>query len=338
MKHDLTITLFLVAVFVLSQLAGLFLINYDAEPSQQIIVENGQNVSVTVVQHEDTALGPRPQTTGIGAVLFILLGVVVGTLLVLIIIKFGKVSIWKSWFFLAVTISITIALGVFLNSWLALLIAVVLAVWKIFRPNVFVHNISEILIYSGIALLIVPMFGAFHSQSFFSHPVFLATILLLIISVYDIIAVWQSRHMVKMAEFQTKSNVFAGLFIPYSSKIKNANKPENKSKLDGEIQLKKADSKIPQLSKQETESKNAILGGGDIAFPLIFSGVVMERLIADGLQKISALGFSLIITLTTTVALFLLLYFSKKDRFYPAMPFISLGCLVGYGIITLLLL
>jgi len=330
MKHDLKITIFLIAIFVFSQVFGLFLINFDANPEQKTIIKDGKNLSVTVVEHDDTALGPRPQTTGYGTILFILLGVLIGTILVLVIIKFGKVRLWKFWFFLAVTISITISLGVFLNSWIAFFIALALAVWKIFRPNIFVHNLSEILIYSGIALLIVPMFKSFGGESFFVQPIFLATILLLAISLYDVIAVWQSKHMVKMAKFQTKSRVFAGLFIPYNSKTgKISSKQLNKS-----LQKKAAEPQKIPLPKDSTY-KNAILGGGDIAFPLIFSGVVMENLLTRGLEKSAAFGYSLIVTLTTTIALFLLFYLAKKDRFYPAMPFISAGCLLGLGIVLL---
>lgn len=135
--------------------------------------------------------------------------------------------------------------------------------------------------------------------------------------------------MVKMANFQTKSKVFAGLFIPYSSE-----KGKAKIHTAGHGSLK-----VPApKGKPSSNAKNAILGGGDIAFPLIFTGVVMESLIVGGTSKISAFGFSLIITLTTTIALFLLLFFSKQGRFYPAMPFISAGCLAGYGIILLVLM
>ena len=44
---------------------------------------------------------------------------------------------------------------------------------------------------------------------------------------------------------------------------------------------------------------------------------------------------TLIITLFTTIALLLLFLLSKKDRFYPAMPFLSAGCLLGYGVMLL---
>ena len=46
--------------------------------------------------------------------------------------------------------------------------------------------------------------------------IFSASILLVLISLYDMYAVWKSRHMVAMAKFQSSSNLFAGISIPKS--------------------------------------------------------------------------------------------------------------------------
>ena len=44
-------------------------------------------------------------------------------------------------------------------------------------------------------------------------------LLLALISVYDVIAVFKSKHMVSMANFQTESKVFAGLAVPRGKPI-----------------------------------------------------------------------------------------------------------------------
>lgn len=122
--------------------------------------------------------------------------------------------------------------------------------------------------------------------------------------------------MVKMAKFQTESKVFAGLMLHYSLP-KKANEAKSK--------------------KVKSIRKSAILGGGDIAFPLLFSAAVMEHLIIDaGLPQASALLQAMVITVLATAMLGLLLLKSQKEKFYPAMPFISIGCFVGYGILWLL--
>ncbi len=126
-------------------------------------------------------------------------------------------------------------------------------------------------------------------------------------------AVWKSKHMIKLATLQTKSKVFAGLLIPYQ-RIK---KPK------GNIKLKKVN------------IKTAVLGGGDIGFPLIFAGLAMQDLMIQNTQTIGFLK-ALIIPVFTTIALGLLLTKGKKDRFYPAMPYLTAGCIAGYLILLLI--
>jgi presenilin-like A22 family membrane protease len=315
MKHDLSITIALVIFFVLAQIVGLVLINAN-------INEVKTEGNVTTVVHADTSLGPRPEMTGLGTFAYIAIGLIIGTLLVLLIIKMKKVNLWKAWFFLAVFLAISLALGVFLKSYYAFLIALALAFIKILKPNMVIHNITEVLMYAGIAVFLVPMLN-----------VLWAAILLLAISAYDVYAVFKSKHMVKMAKFQAKSKVFAGLFIPYTPKEQETSKASataasNKLDLPKSINF--------EVKKEKVEKRNAVLGGGDIAFPLLFTGAVMESLVVKGLARVVALQQSLIVTITTTIALALLFIFAKKDKFYPAMPIVSAGCFIGYVIVLLL--
>jgi presenilin-like A22 family membrane protease len=169
--------------------------------------------------------------------------------------------------------------------------------------------------------------------------VFWAVLLLVAISIYDAIAVWKLKHMITLATAQAEEKMFAGLLIPYTKQKdkegRQSSKPiESASVPNAEIktQIKLS---IPKGFK-DGEVKSAILGGGDIAFPMIFSGSVMTWLIEQGISKNIAFLQVMIISLFAGIALFLLLVYSKKDRFYPAMPFISAGCFIGYGIVLLL--
>jgi presenilin-like A22 family membrane protease len=320
MKHDLKITLVLIVFFLLAQLVGLALINYKLE-----IVQVGNQTSVGYTEISGSEL-PSWNTSIV--LLYVLGGVLVGTLLVLLIIRLKKINLWKAWFFLAVLIAMSFAFDVLIKNYtISLIISLLLTYLKIYRHNVVVHNFTEVFMYAGIGLFIVGLLKT---------RVLGAVILLLAISLYDMYAVWKSKHMVKMAKFQSESKVFAGLMIPYTSKAE-AGPTKASAKLKSEKTLK-----LPEL---KSEKKNAILGGGDIAFPLIFTGVVM-RSIADKLfnrlgltlsaAKSIAFQQSLIITVTTAIALALLFFYAKKDKFYPAMPFVTAGCLIGYGIVLLL--
>lgn len=315
MKHNLTITLILLSFFLLAQVTGLWLINKDSTVS---IGEDGN----IVVKHSDTSLGERPQTKGFGSFLYLIIGISIATILVLILVKFKKTNIWRYWFFFAVWFSLSLSIGVLVKQRIifaydvAIIIAFFLALWKIWKPNIIIHNITEVLVYSGLAVFLVPIFN-----------VFWAIMLLVAISLYDMYAVWKSKHMVKMAKFQTKSNVFAGLMIPY--KMKDAKL--QKSSINGKVSKKLDTSTI-----SKSGVKTAILGGGDVVFPLIMIGAVMEGLLREGLTKSQAFMQSSIMILTTTIALALLFFFAKKDRFYPAMPFVTAGCLIGWVIVLLI--
>jgi len=64
----------------------------------------------------------------------------------------------------------------------------------------------------------------------------------------------------------------------------------------------------------------AILGGGDVVFPIITAGVMLVNF-----------GFwpALFVILGATLGLSYLLFFASPKKFYPAMPFITLGIFLG---------
>jgi hypothetical protein len=64
-----------------------------------------------------------------------------------------------------------------------------------------------------------------------------------------------------------------------------------------------------------------------MAFPLFFAGAVM---------KTYNVWYALIPVIFSAIALTMLFFFAKKDRFYPAIPFLTAGCFLGYGIVWLL--
>lgn len=298
MKHSLMITLILVAIFFGAQIIGLTINSayIDVAKTQQ----TGKTAYEPLLQIGQTEIIERPeiekQST---AFIYVLLAILVGTILALFLMKRKSQVWWKAWFFIAITVCLAVAFNAFIPTIIAIILAVLLALYKILRPSIIIHNLTELFIYGGLVAIFVPIFD-----------IKWAIMLLLAISVYDAYAVWHSKHMIKLAQAQSKAKVFAGLFIPYKfpKKVKKANK---------------------KTKKKLTSIKTAILGGGDIGFPLLFAAIVMIQL---GLSFLQAM----IIPAITTIALFLLLYYSKKDKFYPAMPFLTAGCLVGYFIVLLI--
>jgi len=287
MKHTAKITLIIILLFLLTQITGLFIISNYADfqkiERQVTVFEDGKEVNKTVTELNETWSNlpydiERPKLQDKISYLQIFISIIIATALALLIIKWRKRRLWKLWFFLSVLLALTIAFNPFMAQIMAFVLALILTYLKVFKKNVIIHNFTELFIYGGLAAIFVPILS-----------VTAMIILLIIISIYDMIAVWKTKHMISLAKFQASENIFAGLLIPYG------------------------------------KNKKAILGGGDMGFPLLFAGVLFKTFS----------WLSLIVVITTTIALAILLYKSQKNKFYPAMPFLTLGCLAGYVILSL---
>jgi presenilin-like A22 family membrane protease len=322
MKHTLKITLILICIFFISQIAGIYILYSSIDKEK---TKTTGEVTFTELPYQIE----RPQIEENVTYIYIIVGVLLGTGLVLLLIKFRKPKLWKVWYLISVVITLAISFSVFVNQTIAITIAIIFGLIKVFKPNVYFHNFTEIFVYSGIAVVFAPMMN-----------IFSVIMLLILISIYDMYAVWKSKHMIKLAEFQKETKLFAGLSIPYSVQI-SSNKNIEKKGIDNEnndeTQQSKTDDKNSETHKDKIfqkvigtkifETRNAVLGGGDIAFPLLFSGVLL---------KTYGLWQSFFIPVFSGVGLFILLLKSEKGKYYPAMPFISIGCFIGYFFIWIL--
>jgi len=307
MKHEVRITIILLSMFIATQLIGLMVIDaYSPKIVSQVV--NGTVTNVTVSREIPYGMQPpeiKPEISIIS--IMISLAIAVGVFFLLIKIK-ARLLI-KAWFAFVIYITSAVALyALFLKLFpdlnaniLALVIALPLTFYKAIKPNLIVHNITELLIYPGLAAVFVPILNTWS-----------ILLLLLIISIYDMWAVWKSKIMIKMAKYQMNHlKVFTGFFVPYLPKG---------------VKLVKSSSRNATKGKK-VKIAIALLGGGDVAFPLIFAGVIYRS---------AGLIPALIIIGGSTLALALLFMFSQKGKFYPAMPFISAGCLAGW-LVTLII-
>ena len=300
MKHSVEVTIILVCLFLAAQFMGLFVTNRYMESVE--VSEEGE-VNVTWGQLPSIAGVPieRPKVEPSKSVWLIMTAIIIGTVLLLFLIRLQHDVLWRLWFFMAVGICLTISFGAFIASTAAFLLGFFLAYLKVFRPSLVIQNLTEVFVYGGLAAIFVPILNKTS-----------VILLLVFISIYDMYAVWKSKHMIKLAKFQTKARIFAGMLIPYGMpKIKKGKKAK---KGKGKQKVKKI------------KIKTAILGGGDVGFPLLFAGVIMKSV---GLWK------AMIIPVFVAIALLGLLTYGKKNRFYPAMPFLSIGCFVGYAAIVI---
>jgi presenilin-like A22 family membrane protease len=298
MKHTLKVAIALVLFFFLAQFTGLLIINQYIDHTRTV-----ETKTVTYKPLPYNIERPEVKNQSISFI-YITLAILIGTLLVLLLIKFNKPLIWKFWFFVTVWLTLAIAFAAFINNLIAAILALIFSILKLYKPNIIIQNLSEIFIYGGLAAIFVPMIN-----------LLAAFMLLIVISVYDYISVFKTRHMIKLAKFQSKTKVFAGLLIPYDKK-------------------RISYGPTPKSEVSEKKAKVAVLGGGDIGFTLIFAGVVMKGLM---LKEAMLIGFlkTLIVPVFVSFALLILLLKGQQNKFYPAMPVLSLGCLLGYLVILL---
>ncbi|GIU68646.1 MAG: hypothetical protein KatS3mg001_496 [Candidatus Pacearchaeota archaeon] len=301
MKHTLKITLIILFMFLLTQFIGLYVVNHYLKPENKLIFGLEPPEAKTEADYY-------------GFFSFVIFAFFIAIIIFFILMKIKIEFLMRLWFFAVVFIALSISFLSFF-SWfkyafiLSLTLAFLFAFFKVYKRHILAHNFTEFFIYPGIAAVFVPIFNF--------YTIF---ILLILISIYDVWAVWHSGIMQKMAKYQiNKVRVFSGFFVPYVSKS-----------LKQKIKRWKKQLTKKQLEKKKIKVNVAILGGGDVVFPIITSGVML---------KFFGWFFAVSVIIGSAMGLAYLFFFSEKRKFYPAMPFItggiSLGVIIAF-LITLL--
>lgn len=290
MKHNVKITAVLLLMFLVTQFIGLYVVDHYSKTDLPLGLESPD-------LQEEKEYNQM--------FLSILVAFVIAIGLLFLLTHFKVEFLLKLWFLLVVVISLTISFlsiaPVFKYTTLIVLLLVVpLGLVKIYGQNFLVHNLTELFIYPGIAAVFVPLLN-----------IWTIVALLIAISLYDMWAVWKSGIMQKMARYQIdKLKVFSGFFIPYVSKT-----------MRGKIKKMKKS----ELKKKKIKVNVAILGGGDVIFPIIAAGVMMKTFPETIIP-------ALLVILGAGLGLTYLFVFAEKKKFYPAMPYISAGIFIAIGL------
>jgi len=298
-------------MFLVAQFIGLYVVGTYAQEK----VMNGEVVNNTG-KIFPYGMGFDPEETedldSFSIIFSFLFSFIIAISLIFLLIRIKSRFILKIWFFTIVVVALGISFTAFLPemqyaSLIGLAFAIPLGFLKVYKRGIISHNLTELFIYPGVAAIFVPILGLVS-----------IIILLILISIYDMWAVWKSKIMQKIAHYQMNElNVFGGFLIPYASKnvrnkIKNL-KLKYKSKKSLEKKLRDSNLKV----------NIAILGGGDVVFPIITAGIALQ---IWGLIPAIVVIFGALLGLTG------LLIFSEKKKFYPAMPFITTGLFLGMAI------
>lgn len=308
-------------MFIATQLIGLVVISAYGEKVTKTYVQDGVEKNITIGEIpydlEPPEIEPRE---ALGS---LIIAFIIAISLFFLLSKFKANTLIQIWFAFVVFMTVAVAINglllkfypslgvslskVYLFPWIAAGLAIPLTFFKTVKRNLVVHNFTELLIYPGLAAIFVPILRPWSIIA-----------LLLLISVYDMWAVWYSKFMIKLAKYQIQNlKIFSGFFIPYL--------PKGEAIKLKKLKAVKPRSKAMKLAKKKgVKIAIALLGGGDVAFPLIFAGVILR--FGTGLIP------ALFVIAGATLGLLGLFIYSKKGKFYPAMPFITAGALLGYGI------
>ncbi|HEX33037.1 MAG TPA: hypothetical protein ENG01_01320 [Candidatus Aenigmarchaeota archaeon] len=115
----------------------------------------------------------------------VIIGLLCGTIIVLLLIKYNLISVIKVWIFLVLWFVSSVTLNLFVDG-AAVMSAFFITFLAMFEPEIM--NIVLVIALSGLTAIIAPVFSTSS-----------ALLLLGAISIYDVYAVFVSKHMLKMA-------------------------------------------------------------------------------------------------------------------------------------------
>lgn len=222
---------------------------------------------------------------------------VMATAVLLLALKFIKHKMaFKLLFIFLIMIGSKIVFeSVFPAIFAGILAILVLVAWLMI-PTILTQNIAMLFTIAGISASV----GAA-----LSVPVIL--VMLGILSIYDVIAVYKTEHMVKMFKTLMKKGVMLAIIVP---------------------------AKLSDVSQRISDIKVGkgvmMLGTGDISFPLMFAVAVLK------VSWIASLG----VILGAWAGLFVIYYLLSAQRErkpMPALPPIALGSLLGFLVSILLI-
>jgi len=194
---------------------------------------------------------------------------------------------WGMFVALAFSLPVAAALG----------IAVVAALLWLFMPRIWLHNLLLVITLASMGTV----FGVFFAP-------WTAILFMLVISVYDILAV-RFGYMMWMVKRLSVSDTLPAFVIPKTISGWN-------------MDMRKA-----RIFDDESERDFSVLGGGDIGFPLL---LVVSVFFAHGFTRsLLVAGFSLL----GLAAAYWVQRKLLKGKPTPALPPISLLSIIGYLIV-----
>lgn len=263
-KFTTNFTIYLIIIFLIVQIIGIMTASYYASL---------QDLRIALITDDPNDI--------INA-FFIIVQILVFTGIILLIRRFSKKTGYLRFFeYMALFIGLTIVLDVFLVSIFSMYITVLALFLKFYLDKNYSSK-NIVAWYNNLLLAIaIAGAGAIIGLSLGLIPVITFLILL---AIYDIIAVFYTKHMITLAKTFSKSKMALIFYIP-------------------------------------TKEKTYQLGGGDLVIPLVVSSSFYFFL-SKTLTVFHSMFYVSLVWLASLLGLFLTFYLLKKYKFkaLPALP------------------
>ncbi|MCD6471225.1 hypothetical protein J7K86_01720 [bacterium] len=230
-----------------------------------------------------------------------LISIAFATLIILLFLKFFKnPKPYKIFFGFLFFLGCFYTLNIWLPGTVSLLIDLILILFYERQRKVWLHNLIIVLTIVWTSVLLGLIISPFQ-----------AIMILLILSVYDVIAVFGTKHMIYLFKGLAEKGIVFALAIP-----KN---------------LKNLFKQIPEFKNDKiraTKRDFVFLGTGDIALPMIFSISLLRENFWLSISTILGALFGLV---------FIHFFLFKKKRPLPALPPLTFGTILGWAVCKLIL-
>ncbi|MEA2098131.1 MAG: presenilin family intramembrane aspartyl protease [Patescibacteria group bacterium] len=305
-KRDLKLNFLVqtVVAFLLTAVLAMLVVN--SMMTGEVVYTSEPVKSVYIPPQPPPEVEPGPDSSGlkpfyipakIDIFQFLLSFFIATSLMLLFLKKFKGKFLFEFFFSGAIIFGAQGPFGLFLSKLYAFLAAVLLVVFRFTHPRIWTQNIIIIIGISGIAA----------SLGASINPVF-ALFILILLSVYDVIAIYKTRHMVKLFKGMASRGAVLALIIPKSFSLW-------KNKFD--------------IIKADNRKEFIFIGTGDIALPLFFATAAF----VDGVRFSIAIIIGAIIGL---IADHLVFVTQKEKKAIPALPMIAFFSIAGYIIVSLI--
>ena len=232
-----------------------------------------------------------------------LIAFVIAIVVMVAVLYFLKTPKTFSLFFgFMIFIGTNIVFSAFVPDLIAVILAIIVVVVRFYKPNIITHNIAIFLTIAGVS-----------AQLGLMMPVLAVIVILLVLSVYDYIAVFKTHTMIKMFKQMLQRGAPFAIIVPESPQHFN-------------VQVHKVSKeKLEKLKKSgRGKSRFLMLGTGDLAFPAVFA---VSALVQYNMMTSFAIIAGALVGIVVNHY-----YLTQKFKAIPALPAIAVFSIIAFVI------